>query len=173
MATTPWTPAEDDRFRAPHDTETPVRKIAETLGRPRSTVAYRLKRLGLTSTRTKTAAATAANVADAKARRARLQLELLDDAERLRGQMFAPTKVFNFGGKDNTYAEANLTEPTFTDKLKVMQAVGIAVDRHIRLDEHDTGTGATAAASMLDRLAAAMGVPQAPDLDGTETSPEP
>ncbi len=170
MATArPWTPDEDQKLRDLHATETPVRKIAATLNRPRSTVAGRLKKLGLTSTRTKTLAATQANIADAKARRATLQLELLDDAERLRAQLFAPTKVFNFGGKDNTYNEVTLDEPTFTDKLKVVQAVGIAIDKHVRLDEHDSGKANEEAISMLDKLATSLGLePPTPPNQGQQ-----
>jgi hypothetical protein len=59
----------------------------------------------LTFERTRTAAATAAKKADGAARRAQLQLEALDSAARLMGQMFSPTKVYNFGGKENDYNE--------------------------------------------------------------------
>lgn len=83
------------------------------------------------------AAATAAKVADAKARRAKLMHDLLDDADRLRGQLFAPAKAFNFGGKDNTYAETLLDEPMFADKRNLIQAVATAIGTSIKIDQHD------------------------------------
>jgi len=71
---------------------------------------------------------------------------LLADVQRLRGQMFAPCKAFNFGGKDNTYAEVALEQPTFVDQLKIMQAATIAVDRSLKIAVHDTDSSANLAA---------------------------
>lgn len=82
-------------------------------------------------------AATEANRVDAKARRARLQLGLIEDAERLREQLWQPAKAFSFGGKENTYNETTLAEPTFPDKRNIVQAVSTAVTAIIRIDEHD------------------------------------
>lgn len=159
MATKPWTPDDDTRLRELHTAETPVRKMAADLDRTRSAVARRLTHLGLTSTRTQTVAATAANMADAKARRAALQLNLLEDAERLRAQLWQPHTYFDWGGKDHDYDEKVMPEPTPADKLKLMQAAGAAVDRIIKIDTHDAGHGVPEAVSMLDRLATALGLP--------------
>lgn len=101
-------------------------------------------------------AATQAKVIDAKARRAQLALDLLDDAERLRLQLFAPTKAFNFGGKDNSYNETLLEEPTFTDKLKIVQAAATAIGKAIDIDKYDAGTGLDGVVSLLDRVAAGL-----------------
>lgn len=86
-------------------------------------------------------AATAAKVADAKARRADLQLKLLEDAERLRQQLFKPAFAFNFGGKENTFESKTIPEPTFADKRNIVQAVTTAVNASIRIDEHDKASG--------------------------------
>ncbi|MET0492905.1 MAG: helix-turn-helix domain-containing protein [Actinoplanes sp.] len=126
--------------------------IAATLGRSGRTVSRIAADLGLTFERSRTAAATVAKQADAKSRRAALALALLDDAERLRGQLFAACTVFNFGGKDNTFEQALINEPTFADKRNIMQAIGVAVDRAVKLDEYDAGTGLGEVVGLLDRL---------------------
>lgn len=96
--------------------------------------------------------ATEARKADARAKRAALANALLDDAERLRQQLFAPTITFNIGGKDNTYTEHPIPEPTFRDKRDIMHAVGIAVDRAVRLDEYDSGAGLGQVVSLLETI---------------------
>ncbi len=88
--------------------------------------------------RSKVASATEARKVDLAARRAELAAALLDDVTRLRGELFAQTVVFSFGGRDNTYAERTVDEPPHADKLKLMQAVGAAIDRHLKLDAHDS-----------------------------------
>lgn len=162
-----WT--EDTELRDLHAAGHTLGDIARRLGRSRSTISHHAKRLGLVWDRagTRTAAATAAKIADARTRRANLATQLLDDAERLRAQLWAPTIVFNFGGAENTYAERTLTEPTFADKLKVMQAVGIAVDRVLKIDLHDADAELEQAVGMLDQIANAItaAAAQLPDQD--------
>lgn len=156
-AARPWTTDDDARLRELHAAETSLRAMAVELDRSKTAVARRLAHHGLSAAdRSQTMAATAAKVADAKARRAALELALLEDAARLRQQLFAPTKAFNFGGKDNTYNERELPQPTFTDQLKIMQATGAAIDRALRIAEHDTDAGVGQAVGMLDQIAAAI-----------------
>jgi len=161
----PWTDELDALLRALAATGTSVRDMAEKVGTNKSTVDRRLRALGITLDRSHTEAATKANTLDAKARRSRLQLELLADAERLREQMWSPAVVFNFGGKDNTYEERTLEKPPFADQLKIMQATGIAIDRSLKLDLHDSG-GSTAVIGLLQQTAAALGIH-----DDTDTQP--
>lgn len=104
---------------------------------PAASISGIVKRAGLTFDRSKVRAATEARTADLRARRAELMELLLDDAHRLRKEAFEPCKAFNFGGKDNTYNERDLDQPVFTDQLKIMQAVGVAITKHIDLDKHD------------------------------------
>lgn len=87
--------------------------------------------------------ATEAKKVDARARRTALQLALLADAEKLRQSLWLSCTAYNFGGKDNTFEQVILSEPSFRDKREIMTAVGIAVDRVIKLDEYDrtAGTG--------------------------------
>lgn len=128
--------------------------IADAMGRSGRTVSRIAKELGLSFERTRTAAATAAKVADGKARRAALALALLDDAERLRQQLWKPARVHSFGGRDNTFNEATLDQPTFADQRNIMQAAATAIDRSVKLDEYDTGQDAGGAE--VDRWLAGM-----------------
>src|SRR5258708_4683856 len=91
--------------------------------------------LGLTFKRSPhVAAAAEAKKVDAKARRAALALALLDDAERLRQSLWTVCTAYNFGGKDNTFEQVQLSEPSFRDKQSIMAAIGLAVDRAVKLD---------------------------------------
>lgn len=155
-AAKPWTTEDDQQLRDLHAAETSVRAMATALGRGRSSVDRRLKHLGLRSTRTNTVAATAANMADAKSRRAALEVNLLEDAERLRQQLWQPHKYIDHGGKDYLKVEWTQPEPSPTDKLKLMQAATAALDRSIKISVHDADTGHIEALGMLDGIAAAI-----------------
>lgn len=99
-----------------------------------------------------TAAATAAKTEDAKAKRAAIMNGLLDDVQRLREQLFAPTVIWSFGGKENTYAERHVPEPPTRDKRDLMNAISLALNASLRLDDHDHGSEVDDAKSMLDDL---------------------
>lgn len=147
------TEADYDRVRDLHANGLGRNAIAEQMGRSGRTVSRIAAELGLTFDRERTKAATAAKVIDAKARRAALALALLDDAALLRAQLWSPAKAFNFGGKENTYNEVTLDEPTFADKRNIAQAVSVLLDRSIKLDAYDKGDGST---SGVDAWLAAM-----------------
>lgn len=109
--------------------------------------------LGLTFVRSPhVRAATEAKVVDAKARRAALALRLLEDAERLREALWQPCTAYNFGGKDNTFEQVMLNEPSFRDKREIAHAVGLLIDRSVRLDEYDRTSGADNERSVLGDL---------------------
>jgi hypothetical protein len=152
----PWTSDEDDVLRERLAAGVSQRAVGRELDRTPGSVASRAHKLGIRSDRAQTYAATAAVVIDSKSRRAKLEHELLEDAERLRGQLWSPTVVFNFGGKDNTYEERTLDEPPHADKLKIMQAVGIAVDRSLKISAHDADTGVAEAVGALDAVEQAI-----------------
>lgn len=86
-------------------------------------------------------AATEAKKIDAKAKRAALADKLLDDAERLRLQLWLPAHVYNFGGKENTYEEATIDRPTFADQRNIIQAISVAANASLKLDEYDRADG--------------------------------
>lgn len=100
--------------------------------------------------RTETIAATKARHADMAQRRAKLAADLLQDAERLREQIWQPALVYNFGGKDNDYNEHHLDEQPVDAKRALMQTVSTAVAAHVRLVDHDGDGGLDEAKSVLD-----------------------
>lgn len=153
-----WTQDRDQKLRELAAAGTSVRAMAEEVGTSKSAVDRRLKHLGVTIDRSATAAASQANALDAKARRARLALVLLEDAERMREQLWQPCVAFNFGGRDNTYNEHPLARPVFADQLKIMQTVGAAVDRALKLDLHDAAAGAAQVVGLLQATAASLGL---------------
>ena len=128
-----WTPQVDQQLTDLHAQGLTLTACAKELGRSTTAVSRRAKTLGLLWDRSQTKVATAANVADNKAKRAAIEAGLLDDVQRLRGQLFAPCKAFNFGGKDNTYNEVALDQPVFADQLRIMQAATTAVDRSLKI----------------------------------------
>lgn len=131
--------------------------IAATTGVGAGTVSRICKAAGLTFDRTATRAAVAAHAIDAKARRAELKELLLEDAHRLRKQLWEPARLVNFGGKDNTLAETTLTEPLFADKKNILSAVGIAVDKVEKLEKLDQSTGElTAVDAWLNHMTAGI-----------------
>jgi len=95
--------------------------------------------------RSKTKAATEARVADNQAKRAALETQFLDEAKEDLDRKHQPFLVFNFGGKDNTYEEHLLESPPTGDIRNLTQSAAIAVDRSLKLADHDGG-GANAAA---------------------------
>jgi hypothetical protein len=137
MAGTPLTDAERDQIRQLHADGRGCNAIARQLGRDRSTISRAAAEMGLSFDRAQTRQATAARVDDAKHKRAVLAEQLLDDALRLREQLWKPCTVHSFGGRDNTYAEHQVAEPPFRDKRDILASVGLAVDKHARLIELD------------------------------------
>ena len=135
-------------------------EIAREIGRSGRTVSKLAAEQGLSFERAgATAAATAAKVADGAARRARLQVDALEAAQRLLDQMFAPSTVYNFGGKDNTYEEVRHPEPPFRDKRDIATALQALANTALRLAEYDKATGSETEKSVLgdmrDQLRAA------------------
>ncbi len=122
---------------------TPRNQIARNTGRSPGTITNIARAAGITDAfdRSATKRACEASRADNASRRAALVSGLLDDAERLRSQLFAPTTVFNFGGRDNTYEERVIREPTFADKRHIMAAVRLAATtaRDLELVDQDEG----------------------------------
>lgn len=138
--------------------------VLHARGKGRNAIATELKRSGETISRIaareglsfsrggEVAAATEARSADLAVRRLALAEALLADAENLRAQMWSETTVFNFGGKDNTYAEKTMEEPPAGDKRQLMTAIGVAIDRSLKLAPPADDTGAEQARSMVGQL---------------------
>lgn len=153
-----WTPELEQQLRDLHAQGHTLTAIAKQLDRDKGSVSRKAKLMDppLTWDRSATAAATQAKVLSTKARRAQLKSDLLEDAARLRKQLFASTVVFNFGGKDNTYEERTLNQPPHADQLKIMQAVSTAITAYDRLEKLDGDNGTAEAVGMLDKIADAI-----------------
>jgi hypothetical protein len=93
--------------------------------------------------RSTSAAATAARQSDAKAKRAKLQDELMTKAFAFVNAIDQPFLTFNIGGKDNVYTEHELTSPPTGDILNLMRSVSLALKeaRDLRKDDDDEGVG--------------------------------
>jgi hypothetical protein len=153
----PVTEQDHHRVRELHARGLSRNAIGKELGRSGRTVSRIAAELGLAFDRSDaTRAATAAKKADGEARRARLQLEALDAAAKLFSQMFAPTKVYNFGGKENDYNEREHPEPPFRDKRDIATAIKALADTALKLAEYDKATGNEDEKSMLTDLRSAL-----------------
>ncbi len=139
--------------------------IAREVGRPGSVVTGICQALGLTFDRAATKVAVAARKTEAAAVRSELELQLLDDAQRLRAQIWQPHEYIDHGGKDFTKVTWTQPEPSPVDKLKLMQAAGAAIDRSVKLGDLDKDDEVEAARSMLVNLFEQFGL--------TSEQPEP
>ncbi|MEU5838786.1 hypothetical protein ABZ820_34695 [Streptomyces diacarni] len=148
--------AERARVRELHARGLGRNAIAREIERGTRTVSLIAADLGLSFNRTATEEATRARSADLAELRTQLAHDLTLDALRLTQQMWEPAVVYNFGGKDNTYAERSVNEPPAGDKRALMAAAGAALDRSLRLVPPDPGDGAAEARSMLGQLAAGL-----------------
>ncbi|WP_371652486.1 MULTISPECIES: helix-turn-helix domain-containing protein [unclassified Streptomyces] len=101
-------------------------------------------------------AATEARRIDLAARRAQLAEQLHTDAERLRAQLWEPTTLGAFGGKDNVWSETRLDRPTFGDQRQILAAAGTAIEKSIKLAPAEGGEDATQVRSMLGALGEAL-----------------
>jgi hypothetical protein len=109
-------------------------EIARAISRGTRTVSVIAAALGLTFDRAEmTEAATRVRQADLAEKRAILADALTDDALRLTEQMWQPSKIYNFGGKDNTYEDKAVDEPPADAKRALMGAAGMAIDRSLKL----------------------------------------
>lgn len=142
-----------DQVRALHAGGMGCNEIAREVGVAPATVSVFCANAGLTFDREQTRAATRARQADLALRRAELQAGLLEDAEKLRAQLFAPTVVFAFGGKDNTYESRPVDQPPVRDQRDLVHAVSTAVNASLRLADHDQDADVGDARSMLGDLA--------------------
>lgn len=72
------------------------------------------------------------------------------------GQLFAPTVVYNFGGKENDYNERPVDEPPFRDKRDIASAISALAATALKLAEYDKATGNEDERSMLTDLRRAL-----------------
>ncbi|MCL3994438.1 helix-turn-helix domain-containing protein [Streptomyces lavenduligriseus] len=129
----PVTEADYDEVRRLHAQGLGRNAIAREMGRGPRTVSVIAAELGLDFDRSMTAEATRARKADLEERRVLLAEALQGDAERLTEQLWQRAKVFNIGGKNNTYTDHDVDEPPAEAKKNLMAAAGIAVEKSLKL----------------------------------------
>jgi len=149
-------PLDDDEIQAIRDLHAQGlgrNEIARAIGRGTRTVSVHAADMGLAFDRAEmTETATRVRAADLAEKRAILAEALTDDALRLSEQMWQPAKVFNIGGKDNTYTDKDVPEPPADAKRALMGAAGMAIDRSLKLVPPVHGDGADEARSMVGKI---------------------
>ncbi|MFI6443812.1 helix-turn-helix domain-containing protein [Kitasatospora sp. NPDC050543] len=149
----PVTQDDYDQVRALHAQGLGRNDIARALDRSGQVISRLAREQGLSFARAaEVATATETRRADLAARRILLAEQLQSDAENLRAQMWQPTLVYSFGGKDNTYEQHLLDEAPAADKRALMATAGMALDRSLKLEPIRDDSGADAARSMLGQL---------------------
>jgi hypothetical protein len=93
--------------------------------------------------RSKTKDATRAREDDCRALRAALKLDLLGDAQRFRERAWSRYQVVV--GTPEGAEIVNLDLPPLPDARAAYTAIGIAVDKSIRLEQHDSDEGGVSA----------------------------
>lgn len=85
-------------------------------------------------------------------RRERLASRLLDAAERALADMESPAKIYNFGGRDNTYNERNVDRPPTQDQRNLAIIAGVMLDKHAVLEKFDSAGAAGQQADLIIKL---------------------
>ena len=152
----PLTDAEKAQIEQLHAEGFGRNAIAKEVGRPWSTITDYCRAAGLSFIRTDALLGVEAARTMAAQRRAELALSLLDDADRIRDQLFEPHTVVMYGGKDFVRREETLAEPTPADKRNLAQAAAVLLDRSLRLDEYGRAAGTDAARSVLGQIGEAL-----------------
>lgn len=145
-----WEPHHDDQLRELHAQELSTREIGARMGFDFSTVAKHARDLGLPFDRSRTAAAAHAAETDAKARRALLAHRFLDEANDALDKLHDEYD-FVAATKDGIQVRT-LDRPDAGAYRNFMTSAGIATDKAIALDKHDTDSVSEVAKSMLEKL---------------------
>lgn len=173
MASQALTTDELQAIRDGHAAGLSLSAIALELGRGKTSISKHAKRMGLDWSEKRTAAATEAAVSGNRAKRAALETRLLDEASLLLDQLHQPHIAYNFGGKDNTYAEHKQAEPDITGKRALVQSASTAITHALKLADADKATtGAAAGASMVGSLFTSLALAWAPDTEEPPTETE-
>lgn len=113
-------------------------QIARDHGVSPSTVTKIARDEGITTAfdRTQTAKATRAREDDCRALRAQLKLDLLADAQRFRSRAWSRYQVVV--GTPEGAQIVDLDLPPLQDQRAAYTAIGIAVDKTVRIEQHDS-----------------------------------
>lgn len=127
--------------------------IAKMLGVSPATVSRWAAKAKLSFDRERTSLAVRAHTVDLAESRHLLVQKMMTVTHDMLDSINKPFKVYNFGGKDNTFAEAVLDIAPVDAQRTIMVAAGIAFDKSTRILEKDNG-GLDEAVGTLDTLAA-------------------
>lgn len=147
-----WTTTHDDELIRRHAAGESLHSIAPAMGFAKDTIYKHAKRLNLAWDRSTSVAASEARRAIAAEKRAQLELDYLDDAQRFRQQNLEPY-VYQFTSGSVT---ADLPHPA--DQLKLQQASVASLRTALQIAEHDEGANVEQAKSLLGDLATALGI---------------
>jgi transposase-like protein len=126
-------------------------ETARQMDIPRATISKWAERAGVTGDRkTKQTAAIAAMEKTLAQRRVQLAKDLMSDVELLRTQLFEPATVHKFDAEGGFHL-GELAEPTFRDKVSLMTAIAIAVDKIQLLSGAPTSRSENVEITELDR----------------------
>lgn len=159
-------------IRTAQQTSKSAGQIARDHGVARSTVTKIANQAGLSSAfeRTQTAKAARAKQVDNAAKRAQLQCDLLDDAQRFRARAWSPYKVA-VGGAEGAEI-VTLPLPPLPDAARAYTAIGIIIDKDRAYErDKDGANGTEQAKSLLGRMITGLaaivdGEPAVPDDEG-------
>lgn len=126
--------------------------IAKAMSINSSTVSRTAAHLGLTFDRSRIQPAMNAIRADIEERRMLTALTLQEVIEDSLDRIYQETTVFSFGGKDNDYNEHTFSEAPVAERVKLLTAVGIAIDKQLKLMPPAAASDLDGAKSMLGNL---------------------
>jgi hypothetical protein len=112
-------------------------EIAALTGRSNGTITRLAAEIGHRFGQTNLTHAHEARSAYSAERRAALAAKLTEEAELLLEQLHEPYTVFNFGGKENTYNEAQFDEPPVDAKFTIIRGAREALRTVLDIDRHD------------------------------------
>ncbi|MEV6569940.1 helix-turn-helix domain-containing protein [Streptomyces sp. NPDC051577] len=141
----PFTPEDCDELRRLHAEGHGRNEIARRMGRGPRTISVYASQMHLLFDRAETEEATRVRKIDLEEKRVILAEALTDDAMRLSAAVWEPTKVHNFGGRDNVFRDADVPEPPAADKRALMAAAATANQQALRLVPPETDTEGLAA----------------------------
>lgn len=133
--------------------------IAAKLGVSAATVSRWARDEGLSFPgRSKLAAAHSVRDFDMIAARTRLAQKMTANADRALDSLDGPFIVYNFGGKDNTYAEHELEEAPLSARREAQSLAGIAFDKLSKAIDAQQDPGEVGVKAMLAQLGDALGL---------------
>lgn len=97
--------------------------------------------------------ATKATRATAKQRLSELSLELVDEAYLLKSKLHQEWVAYNFGGRDNTYAQHVFEEPDAATQKTIITSMAILIDKVATIEKLSSSGGEHAASQFASWLA--------------------